>query len=145
MARCRRKHAEVEYPCDQYWVPVVRMRNIHVFPGIPRLFEEMVDGYLPSLVAQLSNKPVQPFERALVGTQLRESQIAPVLEEMQKKYEILGVKLGSYPNWTPVQVDGAGRQPLVVLSAVGSDRDMVEQCRRELIEQLEGYDVEQPK
>ncbi|KAJ1943418.1 hypothetical protein EC988_006238, partial [Linderina pennispora] len=116
------QQATVEYPCDKYWVPVVQIHNVHVFPGIPRLFEELLDAYLPTLVARMSNTPVRPFMRALVGTQLRESQIAPVLEEMQKKYETMGVKLGSYPNWTPVPTEGAARQPLVVLSAVGSDR-----------------------
>ncbi|KAJ2848460.1 hypothetical protein J3B02_003949 [Coemansia erecta] len=149
--------AAVTYPCDQYWVPVVCVnQNVHIFPGIPRLFAEMVTAYLPGLVSRLSSHAPQAFVRILIGTQLRESVIAPVLEKLQARYAPMGIKLGSYPNWLPPQLqkqqEGSGSksgseigiktsEPLVVLSAIGKDACSLDACKQDLCELLEGFEI----
>ncbi|KAJ1799049.1 hypothetical protein LPJ75_006731, partial [Coemansia sp. RSA 2598] len=148
--------ATVIYPCDKYWVPVVCVnKNVHIFPGIPRLFDELVTAYLPGLVNRISSDAPQAFVRVLVGTQLRESAIAPVLEKLQARYAPMGIKLGSYPNWLPPQIQnqqGSGSasesgggltksKPLVVLSAIGKDTQSLDACKRDLCELLEGFEI----
>ncbi|KAJ2463406.1 hypothetical protein GGI02_005245, partial [Coemansia sp. RSA 2322] len=94
--------ATVVYPCSDYWVPVVcAAGNVHMLPGIPKLFEDLLDAYLPGLVARLSGEAAQAFTRALVGTRQRESAIAPILTRLQERYAPRGVKIGSYPDWIP--------------------------------------------
>ncbi|KAJ2611835.1 hypothetical protein H4S08_002975 [Coemansia sp. RSA 1365] len=131
--------AQVSHPCEELWVPVVCVGgNVHVLPGIPGLFERLLDAYLPELVERLAGQRPQPFVRALVTTHLRESVIAPILEELQQRYAKHGIQLGSYPDWTP-QRDTPGKdRRRVVLSAVGSDRVHVEACQAELCRRLSG-------
>ncbi|KAJ2707624.1 hypothetical protein FB645_000601 [Coemansia sp. IMI 203386] len=148
--------ALVTYPCDQYWVPVVCVnQNVHIFPGIPRLFNELATAYLPGLVSRISSDAPQAFTRVLVGTQLKESTIAPVLEKLQAQYAPMGIKLGSYPNWMPPHVrvqqesgstgepenETKRNEPLVVLSAIGRDVDSLDACKRDLCSLLEGFEI----
>ncbi|KAJ1773623.1 hypothetical protein LPJ74_000539 [Coemansia sp. RSA 1843] len=142
------KSATLTFPCDEFWVPVVCVaRNIHVFPGIPKLFEKMVDAYLPTLVSTLSDKRIRAFNRALVGTWSRESVVAPVLTRLQGLYSQYGIRLGSYPTWVPEgrkTTDGGSKglhRSMVVLSVVGKNKDQVEKCRLDLCKQLDGFDV----
>ncbi|KAF2432574.1 molybdopterin binding domain protein [Tothia fuscella] len=59
------------------WVPLsVVNGNIHILPGVPRLFEKI-----------------------LISTPLAESAVAPHLTEIAKEVEGKGVKVGSYPRW----------------------------------------------
>ncbi|KAJ1736056.1 hypothetical protein LPJ61_000199 [Coemansia biformis] len=143
--------AVVAYPCSELWVPVVCVGgNVHVLPGIPALFSTLTDAYLPGLVASLTGAPPQAFARALVGTDLRESAIAPVLEELQRQFGPLGIRLGSYPDWPPPASGGArdcsaAGRPRVVLSAVGRDRAQVSACAAALCRLLAGRVLENSK
>ncbi|KAJ2808266.1 hypothetical protein H4R20_000949 [Coemansia guatemalensis] len=131
--------AQVLHPCEELWVPIVCVAgNVHVLPGIPGLFERLLDAYLPGLVERLGGRPPQGFVRVLVATHLRESVIAPVLEELQRRYAKHGIQLGSYPDWTP-QHDAPGKdRRRVVLSAVGRDQSHVDACQAELCRRLAG-------
>ncbi|KAJ2680258.1 hypothetical protein GGI25_000851 [Coemansia spiralis] len=139
--------SQLAYPCGELWVPVVRVeQNIHIFPGIPKLFERLVDAYLPKLVTNLSKTSILAFSRVLVGTWARESVIAPVLTRLQERYGRYGIRLGSYPTWTPEdQHDSNSRskasRAMVVLSVVGKDKARVESCRLELCKLLGGFDI----
>ncbi|KAJ2327449.1 hypothetical protein GGI00_004465 [Coemansia sp. RSA 2681] len=138
--------ATVVYPCEEYWVPVVSVAgNVHIFPGIPKLFEELVDAYLPGLVAELSGEAAIEFTRALVGVSRWESEIAPVLDRLQERYAPMGIKIGSYPNWVPKQPTGgdtlSNRKPTVVVSVVGKDKEQVVSCQAELCQLLDGVDL----
>ncbi|KAJ2557055.1 hypothetical protein EV175_001585 [Coemansia sp. RSA 1933] len=147
------KGSTLTFPCDEFWVPVVCVaRNVHVFPGIPKLFEKMVDAYLPGLVSALSDKQrVQAFNRALVGTWSRESVVAPVLTRLQEQYAQHGIRLGSYPTWVPEALrtasDGganggsSSHRSMVVLSVVGKNKEQVEACRLDICKQLDGFEV----
>ncbi|KAJ1894948.1 hypothetical protein GGI13_003161 [Coemansia sp. RSA 455] len=140
-------NAQVVYPCEEYWVPVVSvMGRVHVFPGIPKLFENLVDAYLPGLVARLSGETVLAFTRALVGIQQRESAIAPILDKLQERYAPMGVKIGSYPDWVPKKQPTTNEvssdwKPTVVVSVVGKNKEQVEACRAEICLLLDGIDL----
>ncbi|KAJ2898831.1 hypothetical protein IWW38_001211 [Coemansia aciculifera] len=141
--------ATVVYPCEEYWVPVVSVSgNVHIFPGIPKLFENLVDAYLPSLVVNLSgDRTAVAFTRALVGVSRRESEIAPILDQVQEQYAPMGVKIGSYPDWVPKQPKPDGntpsdwKPPTVVVSVVGKDKEQVALCQAELCQLLGGIDL----
>ncbi|KIY49744.1 Molybdopterin binding protein [Fistulina hepatica ATCC 64428] len=89
------KNAEVLFVDSTIWVPVVRVAGkLCIFPGIPSLFQRMLDGLTPYL-------PLPPaHERALriqVFTEQPESMIAPYLTTLQERMREHGIQVGSYP------------------------------------------------
>ncbi|PCH37481.1 Molybdopterin binding protein [Wolfiporia cocos MD-104 SS10] len=87
--------AEALYIAPDIWVPVVRLAGkLCVFPGIPRLFQRMLDGLKPYL--PLPPPHERPF-RLQVFTSIPESSIAPYLTELQARTKAAGVRVGSYP------------------------------------------------
>ncbi|KAH9974332.1 Molybdopterin binding protein [Lactifluus volemus] len=88
-------NAETLFVARDIWVPVVRLEGkLCVFPGIPGLFQRMLDGlkaFLP-----LPPPSERPF-RHQIFTSLPESSIAPYLTELQKRVKEEGVRVGSYP------------------------------------------------
>ncbi|KAJ2244568.1 hypothetical protein GGH97_003153 [Coemansia sp. RSA 475] len=112
--------ARVTFVDDKLWVPVVQVQNVHVLPGIPRLFARMTHAYLPELAAELG---ARAFVRAEVETRVSESVLAPVLERVQSEYASRGVKLGSYPQWP---------SPHTLVSVVGQSPKDVHECRDKL-------------
>ncbi|WFD25784.1 hypothetical protein MNAN1_000750 [Malassezia nana] len=68
--------AEVLFPTEEYWVPVVRVNgNVCVLPGIPSIFEGLLRGLPPYL--RLDPDMPKPI-RQLIHTNLPESMISPV-------------------------------------------------------------------
>lgn len=100
---------KIIFPTREYWVPVVRLGgNICVLPGVPRVFEALLEAYTPFLGLD----PARPRPiRRLVQCSIPESALAPLLERFTSAGERDGVRVGSYPRW------GAG----VHLSFIGSD------------------------
>ncbi|KAI7834867.1 MoaB/Mog domain-containing protein [Kickxella alabastrina] len=136
----------VAFPCDALWVPVVRVANVHVLPGVPRLFAQLLAAYLPTVAGGVGVGVGAGFVRVLVGTRMRESDVAPALARLQRVYAPKGLKLGSYPNWAPPGQDPPGQDPPgqlppVVISAVGRDPEQLEQCRKDLCLHLNGFDI----
>ncbi|OBZ76949.1 N-acetylglucosaminyl-phosphatidylinositol biosynthetic protein gpi1 [Grifola frondosa] len=87
--------AEVLFIAPDVWVPVVRLGGkLCVFPGIPKLFQRMLDGLLPFL--PLPPPSERPF-RQQIFTSLPESSIAPYLTELQARTKAAGIRVGSYP------------------------------------------------
>lgn len=87
---------QVLYPAEDLWVPVVCVGgNVHVLPGVPRLFERLLLG-LGELLKERLGKEIS---RVLVSTPMSESAVAPYLEKLQARVEEKGVKVGSYPRW----------------------------------------------
>ncbi|KAJ1724856.1 hypothetical protein LPJ53_000924 [Coemansia erecta] len=131
--------AHVEYPCDDLWVPVVRVGRVHVFPGVPRLFGRLARAYVPRGWPGVEGMAgVRGFCRVLVVTALRESVVAPALERLQREYGPRGVQLGSYPQWP---VDAGGRPAHVVVSATGTDERALAACKAELLRLLDGTEI----
>jgi len=87
------------FPVDDLWVPVACVNgNVHILPGVPRLFEKLLEGMKPLLLPRLTdlNKGIH---RILISTPLAESAVAPYLTELAGRVEPKGVKVGSYPRW----------------------------------------------
>lgn len=78
------------------WVPLVGIENrVYIFPGIPSLFQRMLDGIWPSILLRLQS---QGLQRRLVSTKLAESAIAASLTQIQNRYRHERIKIGSYPH-----------------------------------------------
>ncbi|ESK94823.1 molybdopterin binding domain-containing protein [Moniliophthora roreri MCA 2997] len=87
--------AEVIFIGKDIWVPVVRLEGkLCVFPGIPALFQKMLNGltdYLP--LPSPSERPL----RIQIFTERPESMIAPYLTSLQARLKADGIQVGSYP------------------------------------------------
>jgi len=119
-------NAETLFVASDMWVPVVRLEGkLCVFPGIPSLFQKMLDGlqaFLP-----LPPPSQRPF-RHQIFTPLPESSIAPYLTELQKRVKAEGVRVGSYP----FSMRG------VFVSLIGQNEGRIRELGREVEGQLEG-------
>jgi molybdopterin-biosynthesis enzyme MoeA-like protein len=88
------------FPADDLWVPVACVNgNVHILPGVPRLFEKLLDGMKAHLLPRLTDPEGKGSYRILISTPLPESEVAPYLTELAEKVEAKGVKVGSYPRW----------------------------------------------
>jgi molybdopterin-biosynthesis enzyme MoeA-like protein len=88
------------FPVGDMWVPVACVNgNVHILPGVPRLFEGLLDGLKPFLLPRLSDPEGKPIHRILISTPLAESTVASYLTQLAEKVEPKGVKVGSYPRW----------------------------------------------
>ncbi|KAJ1835725.1 hypothetical protein LPJ73_007696 [Coemansia sp. RSA 2703] len=125
--------AQVCFPCDDLWVPVVSLNKVHVFPGVPWLFAKLVRAYV-SHVWPGAEWRAQGLRRVLVATEMRESMLAPVLERLQRKYAD-SLSLGSYPQWPK------DKRSHVVVSAEGTDEHMLAACKAELVQLLDGKEI----
>lgn len=92
--------AQIVYPSEDLWVPIVIVKNVHILPGIPFLFNKMMNGYHSELVQKCGN--VLPYYRVEITTEMKESDIADALTEAQT---LAGkrIKIGSYPQWPDKQ------------------------------------------
>lgn len=86
---------QVIFTSPDLWVPVsVVNGNIHILPGVPRLFERMLDGLKPRLLPRLTDPEGKGVYRVLFSTPLAESAVAGYLTELAAKTEPKGVKVG---------------------------------------------------
>ena len=130
MALFPNKHAEVIFPTERLWVPVVRMAGkLCILPGVPRLFEALLDG-MESYIPLDPNRP-RPY-RVLIHTRLPESNISPFLVKLTDKCKHNGIKIGSYPKWN----NG------VDVSLIGNDWDELEKLIPEVEKEVEGKLIE---
>ncbi|GAM85108.1 hypothetical protein ANO11243_031120 [Dothideomycetidae sp. 11243] len=91
---------QVLFVADDLWVPVsVVNGNIHILPGVPRLFERMLDGMRPRLAARVEDPEGKGVTRIMFATPLAESAVAEYLTELSQKVASRGIKVGSYPRW----------------------------------------------
>ena len=91
---------QVLFPVEDLWVPVAVVNgNVHILPGVPRLFEKLLDGLKPHLLPRLTDPEGKSIFRILISTPLAESAVAPYLSELAAEVEPKGVKVGSYPRW----------------------------------------------
>jgi FAD synthetase len=68
--------------------PLIKFRNVFIFPGIPQLLRKKF-----LAVEKLFDEPLIHLKKIYLNES--ESEIAPVLNELVKRYE--NVKIGSYP------------------------------------------------
>ncbi|KAF4778680.1 molybdenum cofactor synthesis domain-containing protein [Colletotrichum scovillei] len=120
------------FPHEDLWVPVnVVNGNVHILPGVPRLFEKLLDGLKPGIVPRLTDPEGKGLCRVLISTPLPESAVAGYLTQLAAKVEPKGVKVGSYPRW--------GQNGTVTL--VGRDQAYIESIVAEVVQGVEGKRV----
>lgn len=116
---------------DDLWVPVVVVnKNIHVLPGIPRLFETLLDSLKPHFSQLVGEK----YHRLQIATKLTEGDIAHFLSELQNTCIDKHIKIGSYPNWGEGK-DGAR----VVVSVVGKNEGDVKDISDQIVKGIQGW------
>lgn len=84
------------FVADDLWVPVAIVNgNVHILPGVPRLFEKLVDGLVEKQWKGRTADPNgQGTYRVLFETPLAESEVAGYLTQLASKVESKGVKVG---------------------------------------------------
>ncbi|ETS82854.1 hypothetical protein PFICI_04730 [Pestalotiopsis fici W106-1] len=121
------------FPREELWVPVSIVNgNIHILPGVPRLFESLLDGLKPSLVKRLVDPEGKGTTRIIFSTPMAESAVAGYLTELAAKVAPKGVKVGSYPRW--------GKQNNSV-TLVGKDKEYLESLIPEVEQNIKGKRV----
>lgn len=85
---------QVIFTDEALWVPMCVVNgNVHILPGVPRLFERMLEGLKPTLMPRLSDPEGKGTYRILFATPLAESEVASYLTELAAKTEPKGVKV----------------------------------------------------
>ncbi|KAF7518450.1 hypothetical protein G7054_g13459 [Neopestalotiopsis clavispora] len=121
------------FPQEELWVPVSIVNgNIHILPGVPRLFESLLDGLKPSVVKRLVDPEGKGTTRIIFSTPMAESAVAGYLTELAAKVAPKGVKVGSYPRW--------GKQNNTV-TLVGKDKEYLESLVPEVEQNVKGKRV----
>lgn len=122
------------FPRDDLWVPVsVVNGNIHILPGVPRLFENLLEGVKPFIIDRLVDPDGKGICRIIISTPLPESSVADYLTELAARVAPKGVKVGSYPRW--------GKKNNSV-TLVGRDKDYLESLVPEVIQNVKGKRVQ---
>jgi len=125
---------QVLFVDETLWVPIsVVNGNVHILPGVPRLFERLLEGLKPNLTPRLKDPEGKGVVRMFFATPLAESAVAEYLTELQKKCDPKGVKVGSYPRW--------GKSWNTV-TLVGRDREFMEGLTDEVAKGVQGKRVQ---
>lgn len=130
----RNDKEQVLFVQDDLWVPIsVVNGNVHILPGVPRLFEQLLDGLKPRLVPRLTDPEGKGIFRLLFSTPLAESEVATYLTELASRVESQGVKVGSYPRW------GKSRNTVTL---VGRNKELMESLIPEVEKNVQGVRVD---
>ncbi|KAL1999022.1 hypothetical protein VTN02DRAFT_5169 [Thermoascus thermophilus] len=121
------------FVADDLWVPIsVVNGNVHILPGVPRLFERLLEALKPRLLPRLTDPTGKGIYRFLFSTPLPESAVAPYLTDLATRVLPHGVKVGSYPRW------GKKRNTVTL---VGTDKEYMESLVPEVEENVQGRRV----
>jgi len=124
---------QVVFADEALWVPVnVVNGNVHILPGIPRLFERLLEGMKSKLLPRLSDPEGKGVYRIFFSTPLPESAVAAYLTELAAKAEPKGIKVGSYPRF--------GKSHNTV-TLVGRDLEFMESLVPEVEKGVQGHRV----
>ncbi|KAK4099341.1 Molybdopterin binding protein [Parathielavia hyrcaniae] len=118
------------FPCADLWVPVAVVNgNVHILPGVPRLFEKLLQGLTASILPRLTDPEGKGIVRVTISTPLPESEVAGYLAELAGRVEHRGVKVGSYPRW------GKKRNTVTL---VGRDKEFLDSITPEVLQHVQG-------
>lgn len=130
----RDESGQVLFVDDSLWVPInVVNGNIHILPGIPRLFSHLLEGLKPHLATRLADPEGKGIYRLLFSTPKAESDVAGYLTELAQRVASRGIKVGSYPRW------GRSRNSVTL---VGRDKEFMESLVPEIEHNTDGVRVE---
>ena len=88
--------SQAVFVADDLWVPIAVVNgNVHILPGVPRLFERLLLSLKPSLIPRLTDPEGKGTFRLMISTPLPESAVAPYLTELAAKVEPRGIKVVS--------------------------------------------------
>lgn len=125
---------QVLFVDDSLWVPInVVNGNIHILPGIPQLFAQLLEGLKPYLIPRLTDPEGKGIHRILFSTTMAESEVAGYLTELARRVDSRGIKVGSYPRW------GRTRNSVTL---VGRDMEFMESLVPEIEQKIDGIRVE---
>ena len=125
---------QVLFVKEDLWVPIsVVNGNIHILPGVPRLFEQLLDGIKPRIIPRLTDPEGKGIYRLLFSTPLAESEVATYLTDLAGRVESKGVKVGSYPRW------GKSRNTVTL---VGRDKELMDSLIPEVEKHVQGKKVD---
>ncbi|RDW62877.1 flavin adenine dinucleotide pyrophosphatase [Aspergillus mulundensis] len=125
--------SQAVFVANDMWVPIAIVNgNIHILPGVPRLFERLLEHLRPSLLPRLVNPEGKGIYRYLFSTPLPESAVAPYLTDLAGRTAAKGVKVGSYPRWNK-------KRNTVTL--VGTDKEFLDSLVAEVEENVQGKKV----
>lgn len=120
--------SEIVYPSEKLWVPIVIAGgNVHILPGIPRLFTGLLGEYRKYIVDKID--PANKQTRILIASSMPESAISKYLSDLQQKVTEKGIKVGSYPK-------GIGMG--VMVSLLGRDVPYMESLVADVEKNLDG-------
>lgn len=123
---------QVIFANDDLWVPIACVNgNVHILPGVPRLFEALLEGMKPSISSRVAN-PESGNYRIIISTPLAESAAAGYLTELSQKVAGRNIKVGSYPRF------GKSRN---VVTLVGTDREYMDSLVPEVEQGVQGKRV----
>ncbi|PYH89893.1 molybdopterin binding domain protein [Aspergillus ellipticus CBS 707.79] len=121
------------FVADDMWVPIAIINgNVHILPGVPRLFERLLEHLKPGLLPRLVNPEGKGIYRYLFSTPLPESTIAPYLTDLAAKVSSRNIKVGSYPRWG---------NKLNTVTLVGTDKEFMDALIPEVEHNVEGKKV----
>ena len=129
----RDEASQVLFVDEGLWVPIsVVNGNVHILPGVSRLFTRLLDGLKPQLLPRLVDPEGKGVFRLLFATPVAESQLAGYLSELAKKVEPKGIKVGSYPRWG---------KAWNTVTLVGRDKEYMDTLIPEIEKNVEGRRV----
>ncbi|KAH8720258.1 Uncharacterized protein HC256_000660 [Beauveria bassiana] len=121
------------FTSEELWVPIsVVNGNVHILPGIPRLFTTLLEGIKPHILSRLVDPEGKGSHRVIIQTPFSESKVAGYLTDLAGRVEPKGVKVGSYPHW--------GRK-FNTVTLVGKDYAFLESLVDEVVKNVEGKRV----
>ncbi|KAL9128502.1 MAG: hypothetical protein Q9217_002828 [Psora testacea] len=130
----RSEEGQVLFVNEELWVPIsVVNGNIHILPGVPRLFTSLLEGLKPFLIPRLTDPEGKGVYRLIISTPMAESAVAGYLTELAARVEPRGIKVGSYPRW------GKRRNSVTL---VGRDKEYMESLVPEVEKNVQGIRVE---
>lgn len=118
---CYPKTAEV-FHLEPMWLPLVKVENVYIFPGVPNLFKRLLEGFAHIFQGG-------KFYLEVIHTDFSESVIAAPLEEIQNRFS--DTKIGSYPQ--PSQASCR-----VKVTVEGENEDKVKEVTRLLLPLING-------
>ena len=119
---------------ESLWVPIVVVNfNVYILPGIPALFESLLESLAPVLKSRgLINPDKERIHRIMISTPLLEAEVAEYLTILQHRVDAMGVKVGSYPRW---------QKDRNTVTLVGKDLEYLEQLVGEVEREVQGRRV----